>query len=141
MVDLVDMETKPASGRWDERALAHLRERALVPRGAEMAARRPLHEVIKATLAAAGRSAHTRRSYLTAIGQFLTWLDREQSDGLPEEWRPFAAAIQDGRRTAWDFGRTPAAVLWLVNASVLDRRTRTLARHLLSGQWRTRGDT
>ena len=58
--------------RWDERALAHLRERALVPRGAEMAARRPLDEVIKATLAAAGRSAHTRRSYLTAIGQFLS---------------------------------------------------------------------
>lgn len=112
--------------RWDERALAHLRERALVPRGAEMAARRPLDEVIKATLAAAGRSAHTRRSYLTAIGQFLAWLDREQSEGLPEEWRPFAAAIQDGRRTAWDFGRTPAAVLWLVNASVLDSWRLTL---------------
>lgn len=104
----------------DEQALTWLRERAVAPRGPEMAARRPLDEVIKATLAAAGRSEHTRRAYLTAIGQFLTWLDRERSEGLPKEWRPFAATVQDGRRTAWDFGQTPAAVLWLVNASALD---------------------
>ncbi len=107
----------------NNRALINLRESALAPLEAGGAARRPLDGVVKTTLAAAGRSEHTRRTYLTAIGRFLAWLDEERSDGLglPETWRPFAACVQDGRRAAWDFGETPAAVLWLVNASALDR--------------------
>ncbi len=108
------------TNQWDEQVLVELHKRALIARGSRAAARRPLDEVIKATLAAAGRSVHTRRAYLTAIGQFLVWLDRERSEGLPDAWRPFAAPVQDGRRTAWDFGGTPAAVLWLANASALD---------------------
>ncbi len=102
--------------------LIDLRAWALAPFEAEGAARWPLDAVVKTALAAAGRSEHTRRIYLMAIGRFLIWLDEERNDSLslPEAWRPFAACVRDGRRTAWDFGETPAAVLWLVNASALD---------------------
>ena len=87
------------------------------------ALRRPLGELVDATLSAAGRSEHTRRAYLTAIGLFLAFLDTQRGAVIPAElavtWRPFARASEDGRRTAWNFNG-PAAVLRLVDPSLLD---------------------
>lgn len=61
----------------------------------EVALRKPMMELVLATLQAAGRSENTKRAYQTAIGLFLQFLDQERGDGLPaavlEEWRPFAA--------------------------------------------------
>lgn len=87
------------------------------------ALRRPLQELVDVTLAAAGRSEHTRRAYLTAAGLFLSYLDDARGDVIPAElaaaWRPFAARGQDGRRAVWAFNG-PAAVLRLVDPSSLD---------------------
>jgi integrase len=110
----------------DDHALVALQERALGPTALEQAARRPLAKVVKATLAAAGKSEHTRRAYFTAAGQFLAWLDRERGGDLPPDWRPIVEKHKDGKRTAWDFGTTPAAVLWLADAQALDTWRLTL---------------
>lgn len=87
------------------------------------ALRRPLAEVIEATLKAAGRSEHTRRAYRTAIALFLTHLDHTHGDKLPTglraEWSPFVTSRTEGRKTVWNV-RPPAAVLRLVDASVVD---------------------
>jgi integrase len=94
--------------------------------------RQPLSDLIEATLSAAGRSAATRRSYQTAIGLFVQYLDQERGSWLPLEfsdiWRPFATPMTEGRRTVWLF-RPPAAVLRLVDARALDgfRAWRTLS--------------
>jgi len=87
------------------------------------AVRRPLQELVDATLTAAGRSDNTRRAYLTAAGLFLSYLDGARGDVIPAElavaWRPFAVPGQDGRRATWAFNG-PAGVLRLVDPSVLD---------------------
>jgi|GEM_PF-2570951 len=87
------------------------------------ALRRPLAELVDATLSAAGRSEHTRRAYLTAAGLFLTYLDTARGAVIPAElaaaWRPFAIPGQDGRRATWAFNG-PAAVLRLVDPSIVD---------------------
>ena len=82
--------------------------------------KQPLADVVKATLAAAGRSEHTRRAYLTAAGQFLAWLDKDLGDSLPDDWRPLAESHKVDRQTVWEFGTTPAAVLWLIKPATLD---------------------
>jgi len=87
------------------------------------ALRRPLGELVDATLAAAGRSDNTRRAYQTAAGLFLAYLDGARGDVIPAElaasWRPFAVPGQDGRRATWAFNG-PAGVLRLVDPSTLD---------------------
>jgi len=89
----------------------------------DAALRRPLAEVVAATLAAAGRSAHTQRAYQRAIGLFVQQLERERGQLIPAEvaaqWHPFATMHADGQRTTWTF-RPPAAVLRLVDAGLLD---------------------
>lgn len=86
----------------------------------QAALRRPLGEVVNAALEAAGRSAHTRRAYQTAIGLFLQHLDRERGHLLPvPDWRPLAESLAEGRQTVWTF-RGPAAVLRVVDAGLLD---------------------
>jgi integrase len=88
----------------------------------EAALRRPLADLVAATLTAAGGSEHTRRAYQTAIGLFLSFLDRERGDMLPPNlatWRPFAQSQQEGRRTVWEFNGA-AVVLRLIDASLLD---------------------
>lgn len=83
----------------------------------------PLGEIVAAALSAAGRSEATRRSYQTAIGLFLQYVDQVCGDGLPgelaERWRPFAEATTEGKRTVWMY-RAPAAILRLANAALLD---------------------
>lgn len=90
----------------------------------EIALQRPVGELIEATLIAAGRSDHTRRSYRTGISLFLQFLEQERGDLLPpaaDAWRPFAAPAT-GRygKTEWSY-RAPAGVLRLVDAALLDR--------------------
>jgi integrase len=89
----------------------------------EAALRRPLAELVAATLDAAGSSEHTRRAYQTAIGLFLEYLDHARGELLPPalaaQWRPLAAASQEGRKTVWTI-RGAAAVLRLVDAGLLD---------------------
>lgn len=90
----------------------------------EVALRRPLADLVEATLDAAANSEHTRRSYTTAIGLFLQWLDEARGPLVPEHlaevWRPFAVATTEGKRTEWRFDGTPAAVLRLADAAGLD---------------------
>lgn len=85
--------------------------------------RRPLADLVAATLSAAARSPATQRSYQTAIGLFLQHVDQQRSAMLPPDvaiaWCPFAETTSEGKRTLWSF-RPPAALLRLVDASVLD---------------------
>lgn len=102
----------------------------------EAALRRPLTEVVQATLNAAGRSRHTRRAYEAAIAFFVDYLDIERGDLLPElpdlaTWRPFVQKRVNGDlvSVATDTGKAgseyvysdvAAAVLRLVDAGLLD---------------------
>ncbi|MBN1428600.1 MAG: site-specific integrase [Anaerolineae bacterium] len=100
-------------------ALAHLSSAS-----PEAVLRRPIAELVEATLRAAARGSHnTARAYQTAIGLFLQYLDADRGDLLPpdlaEMWRPFAETNLEGRRAIWTF-RPAAAVLRLVDASLLD---------------------
>jgi integrase/recombinase XerC/integrase/recombinase XerD len=90
----------------------------------EAAIRRPVAEVVEATLKAAARGSHnTARAYQTAIGLFLQHLDAERGNMLPSnlatKWRPFAETSREGKRTVWTF-RPAAAVLRMVDAGLLD---------------------
>lgn len=90
----------------------------------EAALRRPVSDLVQATLDAAGRSRHTARAYLTAAGQFLAYLDQTAGGLVPAhlaaDWRPFAEpATTDSRQTSWTF-HPPAAVLRLVSPATLD---------------------
>lgn len=90
----------------------------------EAAIRRPIAELVEATLKAAARgSDNTARTYQTSIGLFLQHLDAERGDLLPQDlaasWRPFVEVGREGRRTTWSY-RPAAAVLRLVDASLLD---------------------
>jgi len=96
-----------------------------------VALRRPLADIVEATLLAAGRSAHTQRAYRTAIGLFIQYLDQERGDLVPPDlavqWRPLAIAGKEterknkrvAHRTVWSFNG-PAAVLRMVDASLVD---------------------
>lgn len=95
------------------------------------ALRRPLADVVHATLQSAGRSAHTQRAYQTAIGLFVQHLDQTRGDLIPPDlaaqWRPLASADKQverrgdrvAQRTVWTFNG-PAAVLRMVDAGLLD---------------------
>ena len=97
----------------------------------EMALRRPLAELVQATLNAAAKGPNSTRAYQTAIGQFVVYLDQERGSLLPEpweaEWRPLAVAERDGKQTVWSFN-APSAVLRLVDAGLLDGYRAFLAR-------------
>ena len=52
-------------------------------------------DLVTITLQTTGRSKATQRSYQTAIGLFIRYLDQQRGDQLPVElqnWRPFAEA-------------------------------------------------
>jgi integrase len=103
---------------------------------AKAALRRPLAEVVEATLNAAGRSHHTRRAYEMAIAIFVDYLDTERGDHVPEHpetatWRPFVQKRVDGDLVAvtadtgkaqadYVYSDVAAAVLRLVDAGLLD---------------------
>jgi integrase len=90
----------------------------------EAALKRPLAELVQATLDAAGNSPHTYRAYQIALGLFIQFLDEQRGDQLPPEyatlWRPFTKVKRTGRRVQWEF-RPPAAVVRaFVDPSILD---------------------
>lgn len=81
-----------------------------------------LANLIETTLTAAARSTATRRTYQTAIGLFLQFLDQKQGDQIPEKyqpWRPFATATTVNGKTVWEI-RASAVVLQLVTPTVLE---------------------
>jgi integrase len=89
---------------------------------------RPLGDLVQDTLhAACSDSAHSERSYATAIGKFLDFLG-EQLEGAPQEWLPAewlplaetSKGGKSGRQTLWIF-RGAAYLLRAVNAGVLDK--------------------
>jgi integrase/recombinase XerD len=95
---------------------------------AREAQRRLLGEQVAATLQAAGRSPHTRRSYETAIGLFLQRLEARHGEQIPADWRPLAqcaTATHEGAtgrtvyHSEWAYGGM-AAVLALVTPGDLD---------------------
>lgn len=105
---------------------------APTPFSSHNATRRPLADLVDATLKAAARSDHTKRVYTTAIGLFLQFLDVQRGELLPDDvrdaWRPFARSQAEkicredkhlATRTSWTF-RGPCAVLRLVDAGLLD---------------------
>ena len=95
--------------------------RALTMADPDVAARRPLSDLIQSTLSSVGsRSQHTVRAYTTAIGSFLTWLQTERVDLVPTNWQPLAETTQEGRKTVWAFSDCPSAVLWLIDPGSLD---------------------
>lgn len=82
----------------------------------------PLTDLIEATLNAAARSSATRRTYQTAIGLFLQFIDQQQGPTLPSHyysWRPFATSTTVEGRTIWEI-RAPIMALRLVNSTILD---------------------
>ena len=86
--------------------------------------RRPLGELVESTiLASAKGNENTARSYMTSIALFLEFLDLRRGNLLPadvaQRWRPFAERTKDGKKVVWVF-RPPAAILRLVDASLLD---------------------
>ena len=86
---------------------------ALTMADPNVAAQRPLSEIVKSTLSAAGsRSLHTIRAYTTGIGYFLQWLETERAGMVPADWGPLATPSVEGRRTVWAFSDCPAAVQW-----------------------------
>ena len=90
----------------------------------EVAAKQPIGATVESTIAAAaGNSKQTERAYRKAIFDFLTFLDA-QANGVHDQyphWFPIVEARTVGRRTVYDYNpQTPSAVLWLVNAAVMD---------------------
>lgn len=83
---------------------------ALRERMRQTAARRPMGEQVAATLQAAGRSRHTRRSYEHAIGLFLQYLEAVLGEQVPATWRPLAHNADIERQDAR--GRTVRATEW-----------------------------
>lgn len=99
----------------------------------DVAMRRPLRDLVEATLNAAAPSKHTRRSYATAIALFVAYLDAERGDlvGNVDGWRPFVVKdlgdlqvpmSQDtGKvRVQYAYSPVPAALLRLVDAGLVD---------------------
>lgn len=74
----------------------------------------PLGRVVQTAVIAAGHSKHTRRSYVTSIGQFCQYLSGEL--GISP---PLAEPERDGRRTRWAF-RQDSRVLGHISPSMLD---------------------
>jgi len=107
-------------------------QRSLSYADGDLAIRRPLAEIVQATLdAAAKNSPHTRRAYTVAMAFFLAYLYQERGHLVPAavpfevtKWvGDVAHQVTDdtGRKHAeYDFGQTPAAVLRLVDQSLVD---------------------
>ncbi len=87
----------------------------------DIAIRRPLAELVEATITASCNSPHTARNYRRGIGEFITLLGRERFDGTP-----LVDRFQHGKHNAtiFDYGETPAAVLLLADNAILDKFNR-----------------
>jgi integrase len=85
----------------------------------EVAIRRPLADLVEATVTAAANSPHTERTYRRAIGGFISLLETVHAALFS---RPLVTRFTAGPRgiVTCDYGDTPAAVLLLVEAPLLD---------------------
>ena len=83
----------------------------------DVAIRRPLADLVEATIVAACKSEHTARSYRRAIGGFITALGVRFFDG-----NLLVERIEHGahKATVYDYHETPAGVLLLVDAALVD---------------------
>lgn len=88
----------------------------------DAALRRPLADLVQATIETACHSAPTRRAYQQAIGAFITLLERERAGALGG--RLLALRYTVGQHTRYVYRDTPAGVLRLVDADLLDRFSR-----------------
>ena len=90
----------------------------------EVAASRPLSLTVESAIAAAaGKSVQTERAYRRGIFEFVQFLDSRADDARFHyaNWFPLAVERSVGRRTLYDYNPdAPSAVLWLVNAGMLD---------------------
>ena len=97
----------------------------------DVAIRRPLDEIVEATLDVASKSVHTKRSYSLSIALFLAYLEDQRGDLVPVEFRPIVqkwvnnvslpVTADTGRKSvSFDYGITPAGVLRLVDQSLID---------------------
>jgi integrase len=113
-----------------EQALAHIQSQAKSMVSHDVAIRKPLGDVVTATLNASAKSQHTRRSYETGIALFVHWLDRECGH-IANLGMPFVEKItgdvvvpvieNTGKSKAeYIYGNVPAGVLLLVDASLID---------------------
>lgn len=89
-----------------------------------LARRLPLARLVEATITAACPSPHTARYYRRAMGEFIKLLGTERADilgGLTLTTR----RLKGKRKAAvWDYGETPAGVLLLVDAPLVDKYRR-----------------
>lgn len=85
----------------------------------QVAIRRPLAGLAEATITAATNSPHTARTYRRAIGVFIQHLETTHAAFFDE---PLVTRFTTGPRHAvvFDYSNTPAAVLLLVDAPLLD---------------------
>jgi integrase len=85
----------------------------------DVALRRPLGDVVEDTITAAAKSAHTARKYRRNIAEFVLLLESEHADLLG---CPLVSRIERGKFGAVDWQyHTPAVVLLLVSAALIDR--------------------
>ncbi len=82
----------------------------------EIAINKPLVELVEATITAACNGDNTPRAYSRAIAKFIEML---QDERLPGE--TLVTEVKQGKRVLWQFGDTPAGVLLLVDAGLLDK--------------------
>jgi len=83
----------------------------------DVAIRRPLADLVEATITAACRSTHTARSYRRGIGEFVTALGVRFFPG-----NVLVERIEHGahKATVYDYHDTPSGVLLLVDAATVD---------------------
>jgi integrase len=87
----------------------------------EVACRRPLVDVVEATITAAARSRHTARAYQRAIGEFTGLLATERADFWGAITLVTKSKTGNHGATVYNYHDTPAAVLLLVDAPLLDK--------------------
>jgi len=91
----------------------------------DVAIRRPLADLVEATITAACKSTHSARAYRRAIGEFIALLGKEHFDGAP-----LVERLEHGKHkeTVFDYHETPAGALLLVGAALLDKFARSNAQ-------------
>jgi len=106
-------------------------QKALSYSNSDIALRRPLGEIVQATLDAACKSDHSRRSYRLSIAFFIAYLELQRGELIPAEFRPVVmkwietvslpVTADTGRKAVeFDYGTSPAGILRLVDQSLLD---------------------
>jgi len=88
----------------------------------DIASRRPIAQTIQSCLAAAAnKSTHTHRAYTKSVAQFIQFLESERGQHCAGSWLPFCTESIEGKKVVYQYNEsTPSAILWLVDAALLD---------------------